>query len=101
MSGRVVKARKTIRRDRDSLLMVISGRHRNLKRCPVRKSREARLCRLMCGKASPYRGKFFDSFEATPRFAEAEPQRDILHCSVPERQSLSAHRAAKPLYSKL
>jgi hypothetical protein len=52
-----------------------------------------RLCRLMCGKASPFRlGPFL--FGVAPLF-EAKPLNSFR--LSPERQSLSAHQAAKPL----
>jgi hypothetical protein len=56
----------------------------------------SRLCRLMCGKALPYRIVEMMKMEATP-----PTTRRSLETSVPsfsERRSLSAHQAAKPLF---
>jgi hypothetical protein len=57
-----------------------------------------RLRRLMCGKPPAFRllTKVF------PRDGEAEPRHLVSEREdLPERQSLSAHRAAKPLKNEL
>jgi hypothetical protein len=54
-----------------------------------------RLCRLMCGKALPFRNGA--SWEAAGRFSLA-PQLDLM--SVTESHRLFGHQTAKPLIRK-
>jgi hypothetical protein len=51
-----------------------------------------RLGRLMCGKALPFRGAYLIDFSAARLSLAAEWSKK----TQPERQSLSAHQAAKP-----
>jgi hypothetical protein len=60
----------------------------------MRKS--SRLSRLMCGKASPFRNDLYFSFEAMPHEGSARRSLAGSGYQVTERQSLSAHQAAKP-----
>src|SRR5437763_16577540 len=53
-----------------------------------------RLCRLMCGKARPYRDELEYRKRGCASWIEAEPHINNLGGS--ERQSLYAHQAAKP-----
>ena len=54
------------------------------------------LCRLMCGKALPFRASVKTFFEdPTPKTSMRRSLAELKICST-ERQSLSAHQAAKP-----
>jgi len=55
-----------------------------------------RLCRLMCGKALPFRARVKMFFEAAPRKASMRRSLAELKICFTERRSLSAHQAAKP-----
>ncbi len=59
-------------------------------------SLNVRLCRLMCGKAMPFRASVKIVCEATP--PETSMRRGLAKLKIyfTERQSLSAHQAAKP-----
>ncbi len=53
-----------------------------------------RLCRPMCGKASPCRQEALQVSFIFARLSLAKMK--TIRSSLPERQSLSAHRVAKP-----
>ncbi len=56
----------------------------------------SRICRLMCGRASPHREAYASS--ARLRLAPRGVAANYFYQAEPERHSLSAHRAAKPLH---
>ena len=55
-----------------------------------------RLCRLMCGKAKPFRTSIRMFMEAPPPKTSTRRSLTTIKIYLPERQSLSAHQAAKP-----
>jgi len=57
---------------------------------------KSRLCRLMCGKALPFRNARYFSFEATPHDSGTRRSLADPASKLPERRSLSSHQAAKP-----
>jgi hypothetical protein len=55
-----------------------------------------RLRRLMCGKALPFRNAVYFFLEAMPHKVRARHSLASSNYQLAERQSLSAHQAAKP-----
>src|SRR6266513_1416254 len=58
-------------------------------------TRTARLCRLMCGKALPYRSKITSVFSTALRLCLEAVERQCIKYG-PEGQRPSAHQTAKP-----
>ena len=55
-----------------------------------------RLCHLMCGKALPFRASVRMFIEAPPHKTSTRRSLATIKIYFTERQSLSAHQAAKP-----
>jgi len=59
----------------------------------------ARLCRLMCGKAPPFRCAVILDSEAAPP-TQSNHSLELFKTTSTERQSLSAHQAAEPIHRR-